>query len=491
MDIRANQSFLNITSNLPQIRNNSNNEQTEKFQSLFEDMKFTEDSNTQLQQNYSDTDFFESVTKAVTDIITPFVQIFQQLLETITTGQTPKKSDENIPQEELQSGLQNSTLHISQTNSGYTITESNIANDNTAKIQADINALKQQQMELEAQKNNISNDYVFALNDNNTSNDAVAEAKYQYESMKINSQEVQINHQLSLLNEALIASQATSQNPQVQELLDKKAELLSRKADITKDYTSALNDTTLTFNHYTDSNGTVEVTAKELTYENFCNMLDSQYRLINPKTGKILCLNTNESKKYNTSTNNMEVVPDLRNKTYFQELLQSGQVIIQKNEQFRTHKMWNAIDFNSIPNINTTYNTDNDAAAEANYQHQLLQIESELSIINVQLKNAEKTPLNPSSDNLQAGLKEGFLHITKTNNRFTLNEQTTTQNQTTENKQNTYIERQIERYEKYIEKYEKQIEILEAGNDSNKEAKIASFEQKIEKYMNKIQELID
>ena len=392
----------------------------------------------------------------------------------------------------LQSGLQDGSLQVTKTENSFPLTEQPVTNNNTAKIQAEFDELKKQQIELELKKHEVSNDYIIAMSDDNTSNDAAAEAQYQYESMNITTKEFQINHQLELLNNALNAAKQTSDNPQVQELLDKKAELLNKKADITKDYTSALNDKTLTFEYRDVANkDSISIMEMELTYENFCAMPDSQYRLVNPKTGKILCLNANEAENYNTSTNNMEVVPDLKNKAYFQELLQSGQVVIQKKEQFGANQTWNAVPFKSIPDIKTAYNTENDAAAEANYQFQLLQIESELAKVDMELKNAQATAPNTiPADTLQSGLQDGTMQVTNTGNGFTITE-TNTQTETVQSDKQNYVERQVERYEKYIAKYEKQIEILESGNDSNKEAKIASLEQKIEKYMSKIQELID
>ena len=502
MEINTNPNYLNNIQNKNAQGANSATAENVVEENLFEDTQATEILNAALTQNYSNADFFTAVATAVTAIMAPFIQMMQQWMSTMNTEQ--QKTNEPIidaNNKETLIGFQNQQNDKDLLNDFQNVQNdkdllkeyeaTNQANkDSHAKIQAEIDILNQQKWELNADKKLNEYKYSQKLNDGDKSNDAAAEAQYQYESMNITTKEFQINHQLELLNNALNAANQKSDNPHVQELLDKKAELLSKKVDITKDYTSALNDKTLTFDVIANMD-TGSKRQAELTYENFCAMPDSQYRLVNPKTGKILCLNANEAENYNTSTNNMEVMPDLKNKAYFQELLQSGQVVIQKKEQFGANQTWNAVPFKSIPDINTAYNTENDAAAEANYQFQLLQIESELAKVDMELKNAQATASNTiPADTLQSGLQDGTMQVTNTGNGFTITE-TNTQTETVQNDKQNYVERQIERYEKYIAKYEKQIEILESGNDSNKEAKIASLEQKIEKYMSKIQELID
>ncbi|MBQ2872194.1 hypothetical protein IJE86_10875 [bacterium] len=263
--------------------------------------------------------------------------------------------------------------------------------------------------------------------DYNTNNDNAAEAEYQQTSLQIQAKEKAIEEQLKILNEALAVTTETPTNYQMSNLLNQKADLLLEKIELSKNYTEAMNDTKLTYTFFK-----VVTTGKEfkedLSYEYLCGEAGvNNYRLTDPNTGKILCLEEDEVLKYITEprpdyeaycnehgflidreayeeacraydeacqefiANNMIIMPELADPNWLANALQTNAISVEKftkNPDLAFDKgSWKETPLNEIPEINVEFNTDNDASATADYTYKNLKIDMEIAKIDEQLEN--------------------------------------------------------------------------------------------------------
>ena len=272
----------------------------------------------------------------------------------------------------------------------------------------------------------------------------------------------------------LLTARKSDLEYRAQMISQSKLRLAMETEGIARNYTKALNDTCLTFDKIVDVN-TGTKAQSVLTYEDFCSEANATgtYRIVEAATGKVVYINENEvtryinpdSPTYKTVTgsgtaedpyefgdfhdpgqatnedgtpktdangnpvknptkydqdcatylnNNMVKYEGLNNTDYFQQLLQSGVLIIEKcetsntpvtgengqelvnnptaNEQVRLtyqNYKWSSVSLNELSDVSTTYNTQNDAQAEAEYQYQSLRVQSKDKQLDVELKQIE------------------------------------------------------------------------------------------------------
>ena len=260
----------------------------------------------------------------------------------------------------------------------------------------------------------------------------------------------------------LLTARKSDLEYRAQMISQSKLRLAMETEGIARNYTKALNDTCLTFDKIVDVN-TGTKAQSVLTYEDFCSEANATgtYRIVEAATGKVVYFNENEvtryinpdSPKYKEVTgsgtaddpyeyggfldkdgnpvadgtaskydqdcatylnNNMVRYEGLNNTDYFQQLLQSGVLIIEKcettntavtgengqelvnkpteNEEVRLtyqNYKWSSVSLNELSDVSTTYNTQNDAQAEAEYQYQSLRVQSKDKQLDVELKQIE------------------------------------------------------------------------------------------------------
>lgn len=228
-------------------------------------------------------------------------------------------------------------------------------------------------------------------------------------------------------------------NSQITQLEAQRAQLEEAKNTVTTEYVEALNNRTLMFTYYDSINDTAPQ-KEELNYQNLTSDTNStQYRLIDPSSGKIICTDKSEVSKYVSTQNfglvdengsiifkskeaaenyeiacekffneNMILKPELNNPKVLHEALQNDSLQIQKatiksvyepqNSQVKTFVLqWDPITLGAMHNISSELYTKDDNAAVAKYEASVLEINSKIANIDkeiktLKLKDTAETP---------------------------------------------------------------------------------------------------
>ena len=174
---------------------------------------------------------------------------------------------------------------------------------------------------------------------------------------------------------------------------------------------------------FTSSTNNQSTKTEELTYKSFTSDANSvKYRLVDPKTGKIICTDKREASRYvnindyanfdpngslswkdeNAESNynqdcesfyrkNMTLKEEYKNKETLQNALQSGSLIVEKlnfsSSNGRINTEWDYVPTNKLLDVSSELYTADDSAAMAQYEYKVLQYEAQIADISAQVES--------------------------------------------------------------------------------------------------------